>query len=85
MNEKTGLVEQVKQYGLVFDKRVVDPQAKISVPKCNANEWTISPTYKRIVIQCNASKGGQLTPPPKECTRMTEPTNNAHMVTEYEL
>ena len=31
-SKKIGLVEQVKQYGLVFDKRVVDPTTKISVP-----------------------------------------------------
>ena len=31
-SKKIGLVEQVKQYGLVFDKRVVDPTTKVSVP-----------------------------------------------------
>ena len=31
-SKKIGLVEQVKAYGLVFDKRVVDPQTKVSVP-----------------------------------------------------
>ena len=30
--KKIGLVEQVKKYGLVFDKRVVDPETKVSVP-----------------------------------------------------
>ena len=31
-SKRIGLVEQTKQYGLVFDKRVVDPETKISVP-----------------------------------------------------
>ena len=31
-SKKIGLVEQVKQYGLVFDKRVVDPETKRSLP-----------------------------------------------------
>ena len=31
-SKKIGLVEQTKQYGLVFDKHVVDPGTKVSVP-----------------------------------------------------
>ena len=31
-SKKIGLVEQVKKYGLVFDKRVVDPETKRSLP-----------------------------------------------------
>ena len=31
-SKKIGLVEQVKKYGLVFDKRVVDPATKRSLP-----------------------------------------------------
>ena len=31
-SKKIGLVEQVKKYGLVFDKRVVDPETKHSLP-----------------------------------------------------
>ena len=31
-SKKIGLVEQTKKYGLVFDKRVVDPETKVSLP-----------------------------------------------------
>ena len=31
-NKTIKLVRQVKQYGLVFDKRVIDPDTKISYP-----------------------------------------------------
>ena len=31
-SKKIGLVKQTKKYGLVFDKRVVDPETKVSLP-----------------------------------------------------